>query len=225
MTPAKRFADRREAGRALAALLRPYAGRAAVVVLGLPRGGIVVAREVAAALAAPLDIFVVRKLGVPLQPELAMGAIASGGVRVLNASVIETFGISHDVLEQVTRHERQELERRERTYREGRPAVALDGRQVILVDDGLATGATMRAAITAVRDLRPARVIVAVPVGTPETCREVTRIADELVCIETPELFDAVGAWYHDFSQTSDEEVTAALRESRSNTEVGDSGD
>jgi putative phosphoribosyl transferase len=181
-------------------------------VLGLPRGGIPVAHEVARALAAPLDVFVVRKLGAPLQPELAMGAIASGGVRVLNADVIRMFDIPDEVLEQITYRERQELERRERAYRDGRPQVALASRQVILVDDGLATGSTMRAAVTAVRNLRPSKVIVAVPVGTPETCRELATIADEVVCVETPEPLEAVGMWYRDFSQTTDDEVRDALR-------------
>jgi putative phosphoribosyl transferase len=183
-----------------------------VVVLGLPRGGIPVAHEVAKALSAPLDVFVVRKLGVPLQPELAMGAIASGGVRVLNADVIRILDIPQETIEQVTRREQQELERRERAYRDGRPQVALANQQVILVDDGLATGSTMRAAVTAVRDLRPSKVIVAVPVGTPETCRELATIADEVVCVETPEPLEAVGMWYRDFSQTTDDEVRDALR-------------
>ena len=169
---AMRFADRREAGRLLAAQLHSYAGRSDVVVLGLPRGGIPVAREVANALAAPLDVFIVRKLGVPTQSELAMGAIARGGHRVLNPAVIQMFGISKEVLEEVTRREQLELERREQTYRHGRPAVDLGGRHVILVDDGLATGSTMRAAVTVIRDLRPARVIVAVPVGATESCHE-----------------------------------------------------
>jgi predicted phosphoribosyltransferase len=183
-----------------------------VVVLGLPRGGIPVAHEVAKALTAPLDVFVVRKLGAPLQPELAMGAIASGGVRVLNAEVIRILDIPQETIEQVTRREQQELERRERAYRDGRPRVALANHQVILVDDGLATGSTMRAAVAAVRDLHPSRVIVAVPVGAPETCRELATIADEVVCVEMPVPLEAVGTWYRDFSQTTDDEVRDALR-------------
>jgi predicted phosphoribosyltransferase len=212
MTPVVRFVDRREAGRVLATRLLAYAGQPDVVVLGLPRGGIPVAYEVARALAAPLDVFVVRKLGAPLQPELALGAIASGGVRVLNADIIKVFGIPDEVLEQITYRERQELERRERAYRAGRPQVALASQQVILVDDGLATGSTMRAAVTAIRDLRPSKVIVAVPVGAPETCRELATIADEVVCVETPEPLESVGRWYRDFSQTTDDEVRDALR-------------
>lgn len=183
-----------------------------MVVLGLPRGGIPVAHEVAKALTAPLDVFVVRKLGAPLQPELAMGAIASGGVRVLNAEVIRILDIPQETIEQVTRREQQELERRERAYRDGRPRVALANHQVILVDDGLATGSTMRAAVAAVRDLHPSRVIVAVPVGAPETCRELATIADEVVCVEMPVPLEAVGTWYRDFSQTTDDEVRDALR-------------
>lgn len=208
-----RFANRREAGRILATRLGAYQARNDVVVLGLPRGGMPVALEVATALGAPLDVFVVRKLGVPLQPELAMGAIASGGIRVRNAEVIQLCRIPDRVFEQVARVEQQELERRERAYREGRPAQAIAGRVAILVDDGLATGSTMRAAVAAVRRLRPSRVVVAVPVGARDTCENLAAIADEVICAETPDQFGAVGSWYEDFSQTTDDEVTAALQQ------------
>jgi putative phosphoribosyl transferase len=217
IAPAIRFANRREAGRILAGGLGAYAARSDVLVLGLPRGGIPVAREVAAALGAPLDVFVVRKLGVPFQPELAMGAIASADIRVLNADVIRVCRIPEHIIEHVTRVERQELERRERAYRAGRPALTIAGRVAILVDDGLATGSTMRAAVTAVRRLHPSRVVVAVPVGARETCEELATIADEVVCPEMPDQFGAVGAWYEDFSQTTDDEVTAALQETAAN--------
>ena len=212
MTGATRFANRHEAGRALAGKLQPYAARGDVVVLGLPRGGIPVAAEVAAALGAPLDVFVVRKLGVPYQPELAMGAIASGGIRVLNADVIRIYRVPDHAIERVARHEQRELERRERAYRNGRPAAAIADRVAILVDDGLATGSTMRAAVTAVRRLKPSRVVVAVPVGARETCEELAAIADEVVCAEMPDHFEAVGAWYEDFTQATDDDVKAALQ-------------
>jgi len=213
IAPVIRFANRREAGGILAGRLGAYAARSDVVVLGLPRGGVPVALEVAAALGAPLDVFVVRKLGVPFQPELAMGAIASGGIRVLNDDVIRVCGIPSHIIEHVARVEQQELERRERAYRDGRPALAIAGRVAILVDDGLATGSTMRAAVAAVRRLRPARVVVAVPVGARDTCQELALIADEVVCAAVPDEFGAVGAWYEDFNQTTDDDVRAALRE------------
>jgi putative phosphoribosyl transferase len=213
IAPVIRFANRREAGRILAGRLGAYSARTDVVVLGLPRGGMPVALEVATALGAPLDVFVVRKLGVPFQPEFAMGAIASGGIRVLNDDVIRLCGIPSHIIEHVARVEQQELERRERAYRDGRPALAIAGRVAILVDDGLATGSTMRAAVAAVRRLRPARVVVAVPVGARDTCEELELIADEVVCAAVPDEFGAVGAWYEDFSQTTDEEVRTALRE------------
>jgi len=210
-TRAVRFSDRREAGRVLATKLAPYAGRSDVVVLALPRGGMPVAAEVAAALNAPLDVFIVRKLGVPYQPELAMGAIASGGVRVLNDEVIALAQITSPMLEAATRIAREELARREHAYRNGRPAVPLKDKVVILVDDGLATGSTMRAAVEAVRRLQPSHVVVAVPVGAPETCRELALMADDVICVEMPVPFSAVGLWYEDFSQTTDDEVRALL--------------
>jgi predicted phosphoribosyltransferase len=206
-----RFADRREGGAALAEQLRPYAGRLDAVVLALPRGGVPVGHEVARILRVPLDVFVVRKLGLPGHPELAMGAIASGGVRVLNEDVVGWYQIPDAVLEGVARSERVELERRERAYRDGRSPVPIDGRVAILVDDGLATGSSMRAAVLAVRKLHPARVVVAVPVGARETCEALRDIADEVVCASTPEPFSAVGLWYEDFSQTTDEEVKGLL--------------
>lgn len=204
------YADRREAGVALAQRLRRLDGRNAVV-LALPRGGVPVGYEVASALGAPLDIFVVRKLGLPGQPELAMGAIASGGVRVLNDDIIDAFGVSQVAIDAVTRAELAELERRERAYRNGRPQVPIEGRIAILVDDGLATGSTMRAAVTAVRRLHPARVVVAVPVGARQTCEELREAADDVVCLITPEPFRAVGLWYGDFSETTDAEVRQLL--------------
>lgn len=207
------FEDRRAAGRALAALLQPYADRQHVLVLALPRGGVPVAFEVARALGAPLDLFLVRKLGTPGHRELAMGAIASGGVRVLNDDVVRWYGVTPGDIDAVAREEQRELERREAAYREGRDPVPVEGRTVILIDDGLATGSTMRAAVQAVRLRKPARVVVAVPVGAPQTCDELSAIADEVVCARTPEPFAAVGQWYIDFDQTTDEEVRQLLRE------------
>ncbi len=206
------FEDRRAAGRALVALLRHNADRPDVVVLALPRGGVPVAFEVAQAFGAPLDLFLVRKLGTPGHRELAMGAIASGGVRVLNDDVVRWYGITPADIEAVAHEEQRELERRESAYREGREPVPLEGRTVILIDDGLATGSTMRAAVQAVRQHRPARVVVAVPVGAPQTCDELSAIADEVVCARTPEPFAAVGQWYLDFDQTTDAEVRDLLR-------------
>lgn len=181
-----RFVDRREAGVALADRLGQFAGGEDIVVLALPRGGVPVGYEVARALGAPLDVFVVRKLGLPGHPELAMGAIASGGVRVLNEDVLESIAVSPNAIDAVTRTEQSELERRERAYRDGRPLVPIEGRVVILVDDGLATGSSMRAAVLAVRRLQPARVVVAVPVGAWQTCRELRGVADDVVCAFTP---------------------------------------
>jgi predicted phosphoribosyltransferase len=205
------FVDRLEAGVVLADRLKQFVGRDDVVVLALPRGGVPVGYEVARALGAPLDVFVVRKLGLPGHPELAMGAIASGGVRVLNEDVLESITVSQAAIDTVTRTEQLELERRERAYRDGRPPVPIDERVVIIVDDGLATGSTMRAAVLAVRRLHPARVVVAVPVGAWETCEDLRAVADEVVCEFTPEPFRAVGLWYADFSQTTDAEVRQLL--------------
>lgn len=201
------FRDRTEAGQLLAERLTAYAGRPDVLVLALPRGGVPVAYEVARALGAPLDVFVVRKLGVPGHEELAMGAIASGGECVLNDDVVEALRIPHQVIEAVSARELRELERRERAYRGDRPAPKVRGRTVILVDDGLATGATMRAAVHALRRLGPARIVVAVPTAAPSSCEEFRHEADECVCRITPEPFHGVGLWYEDFSQTTDDEV------------------
>jgi putative phosphoribosyl transferase len=205
------FRNRTDAGRQLAAELRAYANRPDVVVLGLPRGGVPVAFEVARALHAPLDVFLVRKLGVPGHEELAMGAIASGGVRVLNEEVVRALHIPEETIDAVAAEEQQELERRERTYRGDRPPADVRGRTVILVDDGLATGSTMRAAVAALRRQGPARIVVAVPVGAVDTCEELSAEADEAVCLRTPDPFYAVGIWYGSFSQTTDEEVREYL--------------
>jgi predicted phosphoribosyltransferase len=201
------FQDRSDAGRVLARHLRHYADRAEVVVLGLPRGGVVVAHEVAQALKAPLDIFIVRKLGAPGSKELAMGAIASGGVRVLNERVLEKIQPSAEVIEQVVAEEQAELGRRELAYRGGRPPLAVEGKTVLVIDDGLATGSTMRAALLALRRLGPARLVVGVPVGAPEACRELRALADEVVCVCEPAELQAVGRWYVDFAQVTDDEV------------------
>ena len=205
------FLDRREGGAALAAKLARHAGRSDVIVLALPRGGVPVGYEVARSLGAPLDVFLVRKLGTPGHRELAMGAIASGGVRVLNEDVVRWYSIPERAIDAVARSEQAELERREREYRRDRPSRDLKDHVVILVDDGLATGSTMRAAVEAVRQHQPARVIVAVPVAASETCREFQALADEIVCAKTPEPFSAVGQWYVDFSQTTDDEVRTLL--------------
>ncbi len=205
------FRDRQQAGRRLADALAEYADRSDLIVLGLPRGGVPVAFEVARALHAPLDVFVVRKLGVPGFPEYAMGAIASGGVRVLNDEVLAQLDIAAGAIERVAATEAVELERRERAFRGTRPPAVLAGRVVVLVDDGLATGATMRAAVRAVRLQRPQRIIVAVPVGAPDSCRTLAREADELVCLAQPEPFFGVGRWFDDFAQTTDAEVKVLL--------------
>jgi predicted phosphoribosyltransferase len=206
------FSNRAEAGRFLAEKLENYADRDDIIVLGLPRGGVPVAYEVAQRLRAPLDVFIVRKLGVPGFEELAAGAIASGGVRVLNEDVVRALPHADEIIESVTARETAELERREQSYRNGRPPPELRDRIVILVDDGLATGATMRAAVAALRRRRAAKIIVAVPVGAPETCRELEELVDEIVCAIAPEFFQAVGQYYEDFSQTSDEEVRDLLK-------------
>jgi predicted phosphoribosyltransferase len=215
------FANRTEAGRLLGERLGEYADRGNVIVLGLPRGGVPVAYEVAKRLRAPLDVFIVRKLGVPGFEELAAGAIASGGVRVLNEDVIRTIRHAQAAIETVTARETAELERRERLYRDGRPAPELRGRIVILVDDGLATGATMRAAVKALRESSAAKIVVAVPVGPPDTCREIKQLADETICLSTPEFFQAVGQYYENFSQTSDDDVRELLARGAKDWAVG----
>jgi putative phosphoribosyl transferase len=205
------FPNRAEAGRLLGEKLQRYAGRNDVIVLGLPRGGVPVAYEVAQRLGIPLDVFIVRKLGVPGFEELAAGAIASGGVRVLNEDVLRALPNADEIIESVTAKETAELERREKSYRDDRPAPELRDRVVILVDDGLATGATMHAAVKALRQRDVAKIVVAVPVGPPDTCREFEDEADETICATEPEFFQAVGQYYQDFSQTSDEEVRDLL--------------
>jgi predicted phosphoribosyltransferase len=205
------FRDRSDAGRQLADRLEKYAGQPNLLVLALPRGGVPVGYEVARALHAPLDVFVVRKLGVPGREELAMGALATDGVRVLNQDVVDALQIPDDVIDAVTAAEQAELERRERAYRDDRPPPEVRGHTVFLVDDGLATGSTMHAAVAALRQLEPARLVVAVPVGAPGACEDFDGEADEAVCAHTPEPFYAVGLWYGDFTQTTDEEVHALL--------------
>lgn len=207
----RKFRDRVEAGGLLAEALAEYAGRDDVVVLALPRGGVPVGREVADALGAPLDVLIVRKLGAPGQPELAMGAIASGGFRVLNREVVRPLGIGARAIERVEAEERAELERRERAYRGDRAPVDVTGKTVILVDDGAATGSTLRVALRAVRERDPARVVVAVPTSARETCDRLREEADEAVCVRTPEPFIAIGAWYQEFPQVSDAEVRDLL--------------
>jgi|SRR5579884_640214 len=209
-----RFRDRLEAGRLLGQeLARTLRDRRNVIVLGLPRGGVPVAAAVAKALDAPLDVFIVRKLGVPGHEELAMGAIASGGVRVLNQDVLRYLPQSESAIEKVAAREEQELVRRERSYRGSRPALDVRDKTVIVVDDGLATGSTMRAAVEALRKMQPHAVIVAVPVAAKQTCDEFRRDGINVICLRTPEPFEAVGLWYDDFSQTSDEEVQELLHE------------
>lgn len=209
------FRDRAEAGRAVAAHLGAYAHRPDVIVLALPRGGVPVGYEIARELGVPLDVFVVRKLGVPGQEELAMGAIASGGVRVVNEDVTRALGISAEALDRVAEREAQELQRREELYRGNRPPPDLEGRTVILVDDGLATGSTMRAAAASAKRQNPARIVIAVPVATESTCDELRRQVDEVVCESTPPYFSAVGQWYWDFSQTSDAEVRELIERAK----------
>src|SRR5262245_7693248 len=196
------FRDRTDAGRALGARLAAYAHRPDVLVLGRPRGGVPVAFEVAKTLQAPLDVFLVRKLGVPGREELAMGAIATGGVRILNPEIIRSFGVSDRIIERVSEEEERELKRRERAYRGDRPPLDAAGRIVVVVDDGLATGSSMRAATIALRKLEPARTVVAVPVAAPETCSELQTQVDEIVCVDTPDPLYAVGLWYENFDQT-----------------------
>lgn len=206
----RRFRDRAEAGRELAEALRTYTGRPHLLVLALPRGGVPVGREVARRLHAPLDLLIVRKLGVPGHPELAMGALASGGGRVLNEGIVEGLGIGMDVIVQVEREEAEELRRREAAYRGTRPPIQVHGRTVILVDDGIATGATMRAGVLALQQREPAAVVAAAPVASAAACAELAHEV-ETVCLEAPEPFDGVGAWYEQFDQVSDEEVRQML--------------
>ncbi|MBB2914574.1 putative phosphoribosyltransferase [Streptosporangium becharense] len=216
------FRNRRDAGRVLAGMLAHHRGVPGVVVLGLPRGGVPVAYEIASALGAPLDIFLVRKLGVPGHEELAMGAVAGGGVVELNDDIVHGLTVSSEALREAIRRERRELRRRERLYRGSRPAPPIGGRTVILVDDGLATGASMRAAVQALRRLRPARITVAVPTAPRSACRELSRLVDEVVCAATPSPFFAVGYSYRDFDQTSDDEVRELLDAAfRTRQEVG----
>jgi putative phosphoribosyl transferase len=205
------YANRVEAGQQLAERLLNYRDRDDVVVLGLPRGGVPVAHQLARVLGAPMDVFVVRKLGVPGHEELAMGAIATGGIRVVNEDVVVPLGIPSTVVDSVARSEQIELERREQLYRGRRAPTELTNRIVILVDDGLATGSTMRAAVRAVRQQSPSRVVVAVPVGAPSTCVDLAREADEVICVRQPDPFVAVGLWYRDFAPTSDQEVRELL--------------
>jgi predicted phosphoribosyltransferase len=207
----QRFRNRNDAGRQLAEKLAAYADRPDVLVLALPRGGVPVGYEVSRALGAPLDVFLVRKLGVPGYEELAMGAVASGGVRVLNDEIVRGLGISEDEIDAAVARELQELGRRERLYRGNRPTPNVAGRTVILVDDGLATGATMRAAVAALRQQHPARIVVAVPTASPDTCEALKAEADDVICAMTPEPFFAVGHWYEDFTQTTDNEVRELL--------------
>lgn len=212
------YQDRRDGGQTLADELAHYAGRSDVIVLGLPRGGVPVAYEVARRLGVRLDVFLVRKLGVPGQEELAMGAIAPGDVRVLNDDVVRQLHMADEVIDSVADQERIELRRREQAYRGDRSLPDLRGRTVILVDDGLATGATMRAAVAGVRAHEPAEIVVAVPTAAPQTCADLQTIVDEIVCAETPQPFLGVGAWYRDFSQTTGAEVRDLLEKAHSRT-------
>lgn len=209
------FQDRRQAGKQLAERLSKYAKREDVVALGLARGGLPVAFEVAQALDAPLDVVIVRKLGVPGHRELAMGAIASGGVRVMNQSVVRSLSIPSGQIEEIAAEEQRELERRELEYRHEEERLDVSGKTAILVDDGLATGASMRAAVESLRQRHPGRIVVAVPTAAPSACQDFEKAVDEVVCLTTPEPFFGVGAWYRDFSQTSDEEVRRLLEQAR----------
>lgn len=208
----EKIRNRKEAGEKLAEKLAAYAGREDVLVLALPRGGVPVAEPIAKELKAPLEVFIVRKLGVPGHRELAMGAIASGGVRVMNTDVVRSLGISEKQIDEVTEAEQRELARREQQYRGERPPLELSAKTVILVDDGVATGATMRVAIKALREGRPRKLVVAVPLAPPDTCEILSREVDELVCPLRPSPFQAIGLWYEDFPQVSDEEVERILK-------------
>jgi putative phosphoribosyl transferase len=205
------FLDRYDAGRRLASALSNYADRSDLLILALPRGGVPVAYEVARALHAPLDVFLVRKLGFPGHEELAMGAIATGGVRIIDQQIVQMFGISDEAIDRVTATEQRELERREQLYRDGRPAPDVKGRTTILIDDGLATGSTMRAAVQALRQEGARKIVIAVPVAPPETCEAFRDEVDDIICAVTPEPFRAVGIWYADFSETTDDEVRELL--------------
>jgi len=209
------FRDRRDAGKKLAQELLHYANRSDAIVLALPRGGVPVAYEVALALKVPMDVFIVRKLGVPGYEELAIGAIASGGIRVLNEDIIRAVNISEEMINMVAQHELQELQRREHRYRGDNPALEVQGRTVILIDDGLATGASMRAAVAGLRAQNPGRIVVAVPTAAPETCESFESEVDEIICATTPEPFLGVGRWYEDFSQITDEGVRFFLQDIR----------
>ena len=213
--PVDIFIDRRDAGRRLAGAIADKGIRDHLLVLGLPRGGIPVAYEVAKELKAPLDVWLVRKLGVPGHEELAMGALASGGARILNDDVVRSIGVRPEGVKAVVTKELKELQRRERQYRGDRPLPVIEDKTVIVVDDGLATGASMKAALKALRSQNPSRLIVAVPVGAPDMCRALSREADEVICLLQPKFFNAVGNWYQDFSQTTDQQVQELLAESR----------
>jgi len=206
------FSDRHDAGRRLATALVHYQRRTDAVVLALPRGGVPVAFEVAAALHLPLDVFLVRKLGAPGHPEFAIGAIAAGGIRVVSEDAIAALGVTPDVIDQIAARESVELERRDAAYHAGRPRIDLRGKTAIVIDDGLATGSTMEAAVSALRAQDVARIVVGAPVGARESCARLERLADEVVCLETPAPFQAVGLWYRIFDQTSDDEVVDLLR-------------
>ena len=210
------FADRAEAGKVLATKLSAYANAPNALVLALPRGGVPVAYEVAIRLKLPLDVVIVRKLGVPSREEMAFGAIASGGVRLLNPDIVRSWQISKRVIDAITARELRELERREFAYRDDRPKPAIKGKTILLIDDGVATGATMHAAIAALRQQHPARIVVGVPTAAPSTCAEFRAEVDEIICVITPDPFEAVGLWYEDFSQTTDDQVRDLLRRAAS---------
>ena len=218
--PEQRFSNRRDAGAKLAEKLLPYAGRSDVVVIALPRGGVPVAYEVAVELCAPLDVFEVRKLGVPSHDELAMGAIGSGGAYWLNNNVIDALNIPREAILRVVAQEQQELERREKAYRDNRPRPEVKGKIVLLIDDGLATGASMLAAIAALRRKEPERIVIAVPVAPPDTCAALRERADDVVCLLTPEPFSGVGVWYDNFAQLSDDDVCRLLKRAAERKQV-----
>jgi predicted phosphoribosyltransferase len=215
------YENRLQAGRYLATLLEQYANNPDVIVLALPRGGVPVGFEVAKALNVPLDVFIVRKLGVPGHEELAMGAIATGGIIVLNNEVINMLHIPRRIIDAVAAREEQELQRRDHLYRDDRPLPDVKGKIIILVDDGLATGSTMRAAIEALKQEHPARIVVATPVGAPQTCEELGQLVSQVICAQTPEPFYGVGYWYQNFEQTSDQEVHDLLAQARHPQPVG----